>query len=83
MDRRRFLLRSLAGTGALSLFNSTQIAATHAQVDRQSSGRTFQLEARPAAITIDTSRTAVLVIDMTNDFGERAVCSNEPESTSL
>jgi ureidoacrylate peracid hydrolase len=71
MDRRRFLLRSLAGTGALSLFNSAQIAATHAQVDRRSSGRTFQLEARPSSITIDTSRTAVLVIDMTNDFGEK------------
>jgi len=33
------------------------------------SGRTFTLDARPAAVEIDTARTAVIVVDMQNDFG--------------
>ena len=33
------------------------------------SGRTVTVQARPAPLTVDTAATAVLVIDMQNDFG--------------
>ena len=34
-------------------------------------GRRVTIDARPAAITIDTSTTAVIVVDMQNDFGSK------------
>jgi ureidoacrylate peracid hydrolase len=34
-------------------------------------GRQVTIEARPQAITIDTSTTAVIVVDMQNDFGSK------------
>lgn len=34
-------------------------------------GRTVTIEARPQAIAIDTARTAVIVVDMQNDFGSK------------
>ncbi len=46
-------------------------------------GRQTTIEATPEPITIDTARTAVIVVDMQNDFGTRAECSIAPESTSL
>src|SRR5688572_32456099 len=39
-----------------------------AQVTR---GRTATIEAKPQAISIDTARTAVIVVDMQNDFGSK------------
>ncbi len=70
MDRRKFLLRTLAGTGAVGFFQAGTSDAVVAQV-RRPAGRTFRIDAKPVAMTIDTSRAAVLVIDMTNDFGEK------------
>ena len=34
-------------------------------------GRSVSIEARPESITLDTSRAAVLVVDMQNDFGAK------------
>lgn len=39
--------------------------------NRQHSRRSVTIEARPEAITIDTSQTAALVVDMQNDFGAK------------
>ncbi len=35
------------------------------------SGRSVTIEARPEAITLDLSQTAVVVVDMQNDFGAK------------
>jgi ureidoacrylate peracid hydrolase len=34
-------------------------------------GRVIKLEAKPEAITFDTAKTAVIVVDMQNDFGSK------------
>jgi ureidoacrylate peracid hydrolase len=39
--------------------------------DLHGSNRSVTIEARPVAITIDTDQTAVLVVDMQNDFGAK------------
>jgi hypothetical protein len=39
------------------------------------------IQARPQAVTLDSARTGVLVVDMQNDFGTEAACSREPGST--
>jgi ureidoacrylate peracid hydrolase len=53
---------ALAGAAALGLRQAGAKAGT---------GRTVQIEARPSAISIDTARTAVIVVDMQNDFGSK------------
>ena len=35
----------------------------------EAAGRVVEIDARPAPISIDTTRTAVIVVDMQNDFG--------------
>jgi ureidoacrylate peracid hydrolase len=37
--------------------------------DREESGRLIKIEAKPAPIVVDPAQTAVLVVDMQNDFG--------------
>lgn len=39
--------------------------------NRNAQGRVVTLEAKPKPITIDTARTAVIVVDMQNDFGTK------------
>jgi ureidoacrylate peracid hydrolase len=53
---------ALAGAAALGLRQAGAKAGT---------GRTVRIEARPSAISIDTARTAVIVVDMQNDFGSK------------
>ncbi len=36
-----------------------------------STGRQLVIEASPETITIDSARTAVIVVDMQNDFGSK------------
>ena len=55
-------LAAVAGISALGLREAG--AQTRA-------GRAATIDARPAEITIDTSRTAVIVVDMQNDFGSK------------
>ncbi len=44
----------------------------HRKADAQvARGRTATIEARPQAISIDTTRAAVIVVDMQNDFGRK------------
>src|SRR5215207_996138 len=38
---------------------------------RAAAGRMVEVDARPAAISIDPTQTAVIVVDMQNDFGSR------------
>src|SRR5258707_14298661 len=68
MDRRKFLAGSVAATAAVWQVGIPSAVATQTE---PGSGRTVTLGAKPAPISIDTTKTAVLVIDMTNDFGSK------------
>jgi ureidoacrylate peracid hydrolase len=61
---RRDLLGAAATAGIMA-------AGLTRAVAQPRSGRMVTLEARPAPMTLDTARTAVLVIDMQNDFGTK------------
>jgi len=69
MNRRKFLAGSAAATAAVwsGPFGFPGAVAT----TEPQSGRTVTLDAKPARISIDTAKTTVLVIDMTNDFGSK------------
>jgi hypothetical protein len=60
--------RDVVGIGAAA----GVVALSVSQVAAQSrAGRRVTIDARPAAITLDTSTTAVIVVDMQNDFGSK------------
>jgi hypothetical protein len=62
MTRRELMQRGAAASAAVGL------RGAKAQV---SAGRTVTIEARPQAVSIDTATTAVVVVDMQNDFGTK------------
>ncbi len=62
MDRRSFVQTLVA------LAPLTKVTATAAAVQRSTAGR-LTIAAHPEPLTIDTAKTAVLVVDMQNDFG--------------
>ena len=68
MDRRRFLTSGIAA-GAIACVESGPgpIQAVHSQNIARAE-RLVQLNAKPEPIQIDLSRTAVVVVDMQNDF---------------
>jgi ureidoacrylate peracid hydrolase len=60
--------REIVGIGAavgVAALGAGQVAA------QGRTGRSVTIDARPGAITIDTSTTAVIVVDMQNDFGSK------------
>ena len=62
ITRRELMQVGAATTAAVGLRDAK------AQV---SAGRTVTIEARPQAVSIDTATTAVVVVDMQNDFGTK------------
>ncbi len=64
--------RGVVGIGAA--VGVAAVAVRHARAQRRAgrAGRAAIIEARPAAISIDTARTAVIVVDMQNDFGSKS-----------
>ena len=40
----------------------------------QTTGQVVRVEAQPSRISLELGRTAVLVIDMQNDFGAKGAC---------
>jgi hypothetical protein len=48
--------------------------------DREEGSRLVTIAAKPAPIVVDPARTAVLVVDMQNDFGSEEACSIAPAS---
>ncbi|HEV8337197.1 MAG TPA: cysteine hydrolase [Candidatus Polarisedimenticolia bacterium] len=75
---RRDLIRVAAGGGLAAIaFRGTRAgAATDPQGTKMATqdaptGRVVTIEAKPEPIPIDTAKTAVLVIDMQNDFGSK------------
>jgi ureidoacrylate peracid hydrolase len=59
---------SLAGVTSGSAFGRATTASAAIQ---SVNGRTIRIEAKPDPITIDTAQTAVIVVDMQNDFGAK------------
>ena len=77
VDRRSFLLNGLAVTPFLLGSPSTsnreprrREVVTDSRL-RSPINRSITLEAKPAPLTLDTATTAVLVVDMQNDFGAK------------
>ena len=64
--RRSFILTGLA---ALPLLRTHTFAGE--REPRATKGRAVTLDAKPEPIKIDTARTAVIVVDMQNDFGSK------------
>jgi ureidoacrylate peracid hydrolase len=60
--------REVVGIGAAA--GAAAVVAGHAAAQNRA-GRRVTIEARPEPITIDTSTTAVIVVDMQNDFGSK------------
>jgi ureidoacrylate peracid hydrolase len=67
MNRRDFVHTTALGFAAAVPNRIVPHAASTAAA--AASSRTVTLDARPAPITIDLSKTAVIVVDMQNDFG--------------
>lgn len=60
--------RELVGISAAA--SVAALGAGHVAAQR-AAGRRVTIEAKPQPITIDTSTTAVIVVDMQNDFGSK------------
>jgi ureidoacrylate peracid hydrolase len=60
--------RDVVSVGAAASIAAIGLRQASAQA---TTGRTVTVEARPSAIAIDTARTAVIVVDMQNDFGSK------------
>ena len=59
--------RDVVSLGAAVSITAAGVREASAQV----TSRTVSVEARPAPISIDAARTAVIVVDMQNDFGSK------------
>jgi ureidoacrylate peracid hydrolase len=72
---RRKLIRLIGATAAASLVGgageqSASSEQTSAPIQK-TKGRTTRIDAKPEPIAIDTAETAVIVVDMQNDFGSK------------
>jgi ureidoacrylate peracid hydrolase len=68
---RRDVLGFIAATAAASLVVGPAEEYTSAEQTHSTSSRIVRIDAKPEAIAIDISKTAVIVVDMQNDFGSR------------
>jgi ureidoacrylate peracid hydrolase len=70
MNRRKFVIDSAAAFSAASsvplVFSDTSSAESASR-----SGRMLTLDAMPTSITVDTAKTAIIVVDMQNDFSTK------------
>ena len=74
LNRRELIsLTGVTATAAVVGAASERVAGA-VQSDasnRQIAGRIVKIDARPEAISIDVARAAVIVVDLTNDFGSK------------
>jgi ureidoacrylate peracid hydrolase len=68
-NRREVTAGMLGVTGLATLLSSGAIASTSILADAGRTSRMITIDSRPEPITIDLAKTAVVVIDMQNDFG--------------
>jgi ureidoacrylate peracid hydrolase len=67
---RREVLGLLGATAAASLLGGPGEESASAQTQNTNS-RTIRIDAKPEAVAIDIKKTAVIVVDMQNDFGAK------------
>jgi ureidoacrylate peracid hydrolase len=67
---RREVLGLLGATAAASLVGSPGEESASAQT-RNTNSRIIRIDAKPEAVAIDIKKTAVIVVDMQNDFGAK------------
>jgi ureidoacrylate peracid hydrolase len=60
--------REVVGIGAAA---GVAALASREAAAQSRAGRTVTIEAKPQPLTLDTSKTAVIVVDMQNDFGSK------------
>src|SRR3989442_15660359 len=70
---RREMLGLIGATGAASLVGGAgqQSAGDQMSKSTQNPKRVVRADAKPEPITIDIGKTAVIVVDMQNDFGSK------------
>src|SRR6195256_3779225 len=68
---RREVLGLIGATAAASLVVGSGEEYASAEQTQSTSSRIVRIDAKPEAIAIDISKTAVIVVDMQNDFGAK------------
>lgn len=70
---RREMLSSMAmsSLGAVAYGPTFEYANARYNLSRPTKGKLVSIDAKPAPIAIDTAKTAVIVVDMENDFGSK------------
>ena len=71
---RRELISFTGATATAALAGAPGVRAAAAQTgaaSHKTPGRIVKVDAKPEPLSIDVARTAVIVIDMTNDFGSK------------
>lgn len=71
MERRKFLSAAVAAIPAVAVAAADEPRRPPEAQPAKGKGRVIKLDARPDAITFDTAATAVIVVDMQNDFGSK------------
>jgi ureidoacrylate peracid hydrolase len=71
MNRREFVTESFAALAGASAILPLGLAAGVRAGSSHATTRTFTLPAKPAPINIETAKTAIIVVDMQNDFGTK------------
>jgi ureidoacrylate peracid hydrolase len=66
---RREVLGLIGATAAASLVGAPGEESASAEQTQNKNSRIVRIDAKPEAITIDITKTAVIVVDMQNDFG--------------
>src|SRR5256885_12844454 len=71
LSRRQLLTAMAVSTlGGITATAMTEKAAASSS-SNSTKGRLIKIDAKPAPIAIDTAKTAVIVVDMENDFGSK------------
>ena len=71
LNRRKFVADSVATFAAGSSFLPLTFSDAPSTEGVMGSSRTFTLDAKPTSITLDTAKTAIVVVDMQDDFGTK------------
>lgn len=71
MNRRKFVTDSVAAFAAASSIMPSSFANARAAENSTGRGRKLTLDAKPSRVTVDAAKTAIVVVDMQNDFGSK------------
>ena len=71
MERRKFLSVAVAAIPAAAVAIADEPRRVPEGQPAKVNGQVIKLDAKPEAFTFDTAKTAVIVVDMQNDFGSK------------